>query len=92
MSAMPSQSHAWAGLDQGNVCANRIHHPGHFMPRNLRVRDPRKQPEFCNRIAVANTAGLHANTHMSPPRLGKLTLNHLKISTCGGNLHGTAGN
>jgi hypothetical protein len=85
--AMPAQAHALANFEKRHIRSHGVHHARNLVPRDARIGNAGKEPELRDRIAVANSTSLDADTHMSRPRPGKLSLYNLKRTTRGGYLH-----
>jgi hypothetical protein len=75
VAAVPADPHALPWLPSDNALTERIDSPGDFMSRYARVLNPRPQSFFRHGVAVANSASLDFNAHLSRAWLGDFSLN-----------------
>jgi hypothetical protein len=78
MASVPPNSDALAGLPSWNALADSIDDSDNFMPRNSRLLNPRKKTLFCDRIAVANSTGLHLDSDCPRTWLRDFTFHNFK--------------
>ena len=81
VSAMPTNSHALAGLPQGDVSANGIDAPGNLVARHSRVLNSRPQPFFHERVAVTDAAGFHLDAHLPASGLRSWALDDFETTS-----------
>jgi hypothetical protein len=75
MSAMPADPDPLPGFPANDPWANRVNDAGDFVSRDSGILDPRKGPLFGKRVAVADTARLHLDTHRSSTCLWNVPFN-----------------
>jgi hypothetical protein len=81
MSAMPSDAHALAFFPDGNARANLINNTSHLMSGNARVLNTGPSAFFSERIAMADTASLHANPYVASSRGRNFAFDQLEIGS-----------
>jgi hypothetical protein len=87
---MPAEADALADLENGDVKADGVEHPGNLVSGHPRELEARPHAFLSKRVAVTNAAGLYADADVAGAGVGELLLDKLKRSARGGNLHGTA--
>src|SRR4051812_37971871 len=88
VSAVPTDAHALARLPQSDFGADSIDKSGDLVAGNAWILQPRPHAFFYQRIAVADTARFHLDTHLSAARLGNGSFDDFEISTCFADLNG----
>jgi len=78
VSTVPADAHTRARLPVRHIRADGIDQPDDFMPRNSWELEARICSLLGERIAVADTAGLHAEADLTATWLRDCALNHLK--------------
>jgi hypothetical protein len=63
IAAVPPDPDPLARLPSSDVGADRVDHAGHLMAGNPRVLNTREKALFRHRIAVADAASLHLDSH-----------------------------
>ena len=85
---MPTDAHALAGLPQRDFPADSIDTSGDLVPGNAWILQARPHAFFYQRIAVADSARFHFDTHLSAARLRDGSFDDFKISTGFADLNG----
>jgi hypothetical protein len=91
MAAMPANANTLAFSPFSHSGPHRIHHAGHFMPWNSGIGDSWPAPFEDDRIAVAHTACLNFDAHLSQTWVGNLQLNDPKTGSSRSHLGGFHG-
>src|SRR5579871_608335 len=91
MAAVPAKTDTLADLEEWHAFTNGIDDAGYLMAGDARIRDSGKKAKLGNRIAMTDSAGLHANAHLTGAGFWKLLLNQFESSACCGHLQGTSG-
>ena len=90
VASVPAEADALAGLEEGDVGADGVDDPGDFVAGGAGELDAGPVAFFGERVAVADAAGMNADTHVAGAGLGKFLFDELERTAGGGDLHGTA--
>src|SRR5260370_41279087 len=83
---MPTDTDALSLFPHGNTGTQFIDDARDFVPWNAGILNSGPGAFLRQHVAVANTAGVHLDAHLSCTRLGKLALDDLEIASRLGNL------
>src|ERR1700730_14100989 len=86
MSAMPSNADPLAFLPDSHARTKFIDNTSDFVSGDARVLDPRPTALFRKRVAVADSASLHANSDVTGGRVRNFSFNELEVRSGGTNL------
>lgn len=79
--AEPADADALANLPAADVGSQRVDNADHLVTGNARIHDARDKPQYGDRVAVANAAGMDLDSHLVPVRLGKIALLQIEFRT-----------
>jgi hypothetical protein len=89
MTSMPADADALAGFELCHACAHGIENADDFVAGHTRILDAGHMTFLCERIAMADAAGLDFDPHLAGTRLGNFAFNDFKRPAGTGNLDST---
>src|SRR5229473_4031796 len=79
LAAVPANADALAFFPAGNARADVVDHTGDFVSGHAGILNAREESVFCDAVAVADAASLHANAHVPGSWVGNFTFDDFKI-------------
>src|SRR5215470_13425365 len=82
LTAVPAHADSLTFLPLRHACARFVDHPGDFVPWHARVHEAWPAAFLGEDIAVADSARLHANSHLPRRWLRDVPLDDLEVRAC----------
>src|SRR5260370_21026548 len=76
---VPAGAYALAFSPAGEASADVVDHAGDFVYGHAGILNAREESFFCDAVAVANAASLHANAHVAGAWVWNFALDNFKI-------------